>query len=232
VATDKTIAQNASDISAMQEYRTEAAKSSSSAQTQNAILDQMRGEATGFDHGSFANTIQSIKKDVGSLTQAFGSAMPDSVASWENFQKNSGTLARSAASSLSPRVGVQELELVQKYLPSATMSSQGFNRIADQLQGLNDYQVARTQAAANFQGNPGQFEAQFARSVTPAAFIVNRMPAADLQTFVSGLNQSAEGRATLATIRSGIAFARQNGLMQAPGGGAGAASNAPSAGGQ
>ena len=158
--------------------------------------------------------------------------MPDSVASWENFQKNSGTLARSAASSLSPRVGVQELELVQKYLPSATMSSQGFNRIADQLQGLNDYQVARTQAAANFQGNPGQFEAQFARSVTPAAFIVNRMPAADLQTFVSGLNQSAEGRATLATIRSGIAFARQNGLMQAPGGGAGAASNAPSAGGQ
>jgi hypothetical protein len=214
VATDKTTAQNASDISSMQEYRTEAAKSSASAQNQNAILDQMRGDATGFDHGSFANTIQGIKKDVGSLTQAFGASMPDSVPSWKNFQKNAGTLARSAASALSPRVGVQELELVQKYLPAATMSSQGFGRIADQLQGLNDYQVARNQAAANFQGNPSQFEAQFAKSVTPAAFIVNRMPAADLHTFVAGLNQSAEGRTTLATIRQGIAFARQNGLMQ------------------
>jgi hypothetical protein len=209
-------ATNASNIAAMQEHRTEVAKTAQAAVQQNAVLDQMRVEARQYNQCSLADWTQGMKRAWGSIAQTFGTPMPESVAAWEDFGKNSGTITRTTAAQISPRVGVQELQLIQKFLPSSTMSPMGFSRIADQMEGLNDYQIARNAAAANFQGNPGQFEAQFNNVVTPGAFIVSRMPASDLQTFVAGLKQTAEGRATLSRIASGINYAKQQGWLNTP----------------
>lgn len=212
-------AQNANDISAMGSHRTELANQAQSAVASNSLLDQMRVEGQGFDHGNFTNAYQGIAKDVGSIQQAFGGKMPASVGDWEAFQKNAGALARTAASALSPRVGVQELELVQKYLPSANMSSQAFSRIADQSQGLNDYQIARNAAAANFTGRPAQFESQFNANVTPGVFILHRMSVPDAATFAHSLQATPEGRQTWSRIMSGAQYAQQHGLFDAVGGG-------------
>jgi hypothetical protein len=149
------------------------------------------------------------------VSQALGGTMPASVGDWEAFNKNAGQLARTAASGLSSRVGVQELQLVQKYLPSDTMSSQAFSRVADQLQGINDYQVARNAAAANFKGNPSQFEANFNKNVTPGVFIVNRMSQADANALSMNLQKTPEGRRVWQGIMAGHDYAKANGLMDA-----------------
>ena len=211
-------AQNANDIAAMGTHRTELATTATSAVQNNALLDQMRVNGQGFDHGSFTDTYQSMKKVWGSLAQSMGGTMPASVGSWEDFQKNAGQLARTTASALSPRVGVQELQLVQKYLPSATMSPQAFSRIADQTQGLNDYQIAKNAAAADFMGRPAQFEAQFNQNVTPGVFIVHRMSAPDAMTFKAALSATPEGRETWSRIMSGAKYANDHGLFDAIGG--------------
>lgn len=208
-----TTAANTSDINAMQSYRTDAAKTAQTAQQNNTVLDQMRQEGQSFDHGNFTDAWQSVKKDWGTLAQSFGGTMPESVGDWEAFNKNAGQLARTAASGLSSRVGVQELQLVQKYLPSDTMSSQAFSRVADQLQGINDYQVARNAAAANFQGNPSQFEAQFEKNVTPGVFIVNRMSPADATILAQNLQKTPEGRRTWQGIMAGAAYANAHGFI-------------------
>jgi hypothetical protein len=211
-------AQNTNDIAAMGAHRTELANTAQSAVQNNSLLDQMRVEGQGFDHGSFTNAYQQMSKDFGSVAQALGGKMPPNVGNWEDFQKNAGALARTAASALSPKVGVQELELVQKYLPSATMSSQGFNRIADQTQGLNDYQIARNAAAANFTGRPAQFESQFNANVTPGVFIVHRMSVPDAATFAHEVTATPAGKQVWARIMSGAQYAQQHGLFDAIGG--------------
>jgi hypothetical protein len=209
----QTIAQNASDVSAMQAYRNKAAEANDAAQKSNATWDQIRIESPEFTHGSFADMIQGIKRNYGTLGAVFGAPMPESVPNWEEFNKNTGALARSTAGALSSRVGIQELQAVQSSLPSSTMSAQAINRMADQFQGLNDYQTAKTAAAANFRGNPAQFEAQFAKNVTPGAFIVARMPAADVSTLASNLSKTAEGRVTLNRIVSGLNYAKSQGWI-------------------
>jgi hypothetical protein len=210
-------AQAQANVAAMTTYKTGLASDASKAVENNALVDQMRTEGAAFDHGSFTDAFQDIKKDFGSVAQALGGSMPDTVGNWEAFNKNAGQLARSAASQLSSQVGFNELKLVQKYLPSAEMSSQAFARVADQIQGLNDYKVAKNAAAADFQGTPTQFEKQWNAAITPTAFIVHRMSAADAATLAAALKKTPEGQATWQHILAGAKYADDNGLTAAGG---------------
>jgi len=215
-------AQNAANITSLASAKTQAATAAQGAVQTNALLDQMRAEAPNFDHGSFTNGWQQVKKDWGSVAQALGqpNAIPPSVSSWEDFQKNWGALARTTARQYSSQGGVQELELVQKYLPSATMSSQAFTRIADQAQGINDYAIARNAALSQVNGpvNPAQFDAEFNKSITPTVFIVHRMPQGDMETLAANLTKTPEGTATWNRIKAGTQYAIDHGLFDAVGG--------------
>jgi hypothetical protein len=211
------VAQSKSDIEAMAKYRDNLTQSSQAAVQNNTIFDQMRTQGMGFDHGSFTEQYQGIKKYLGSISQALGGKMPESVADLEDFDKNAAQLARNTASAISPQVGVEELKLIQRNLPTSSMVSQAFNRIADQQQGLNDYALAKAAAAANFNGRPAQFESEFNKNLTPGVFILHRMPVEVAQVLMQRLKATAQGRAEWNRLLAGTKYASENGLFSAAG---------------
>jgi hypothetical protein len=91
------------------------------------------------------------------------------VASYEDFVKNAGSLTRQA---------VQEFNLIQNTLPNPDMSPIGLRRVQNELIGLSDYRIAKSQAQAQWEqqhGGPGNvtgFETYFQRAASPYVFIV------------------------------------------------------------
>jgi hypothetical protein len=100
------------------------------------------------------------------------------VASYEDFVKNAGSLTRQAVKEVSSRAAVQEFNLIQNTLPNPDMSPIGLRRVQNELIGLSDYRIAKSQAQAQWEqqhGGPGNvtgFETYFQRAASPYVFIV------------------------------------------------------------
>lgn len=201
-------------------YQGDLADSAAKATASNTDWDQMRNESQTWQQGKFADKIGDAKAYLSSMATQLGIApgqYADQVGDWQAFTKNAGALLRDAAHQVSPRVGVQEMQLVAKSLPSAEMSGQAFGQIADQMQGINDFTLAKNAAAANYQGTQPQFEADFNKNVTPLAFVVNRMSPADSLTFSNNLKKTEAGRQEIARIISSMQYADKAGLFAAAG---------------
>lgn len=201
-------------------YQGDLADSAAKAITSNNDWDQMRAESQTWQQGKFADSIGDAKSYLSSMAQQVGlppGKYADQVGDWQAFTKNAGALLRDAAHAVSPRVGVQEMQLVAKSLPSAEMSKPAFQQIADQMQGINDFTVAKNAAAANFQGTQPAFEAEFNKNVSPLAFVVNRMSPSDYVTFSNNLKKTDAGRQELAKIVNSMQYADKNGLFSALG---------------
>lgn len=212
-------AQVTNNIDQMGDYRKGLVSGAQAAVQQNAMLDQMGQEAGGFAQGTFANMKGQAKAYLDGVAQTLG--IPESaqftagLGDWQAFNKNAGNLARAAAHELGSKTGVQELSMIQSVLPTAQTSAQGFQYVKDQLQGMNDFVAAKAAASANFQGNPAQFEGAWNSSVSPTAFIINRMSSPDFQALAQRLSQTPDGLATLKKMRGEYQYAQSNGLFGA-----------------
>jgi len=212
------VEQAKANIGAMTTYRQGLLTNAQASVQQNAVLDQMQQEAGGFTQGEFADVKGAAGSYLDGFAKTFG--VPESqsfsqgVGDWQAFNKNAGNLARSAAHELGSRTGVQELAMIQRTLPSDETSSQGFSMVKNQLQGINDFAIAKSAASANFTGNPNQFEANWNANVSPSAFIINRMSPADFQAMAEKLKQTPEGLQTLKQMRDEYAYAQNQGLFK------------------
>ena len=209
-------AQAENDVTQMGTYRTGLLTDAQKAAQSNSLIDTMRTEAQQFSQGGGANADwRDMQATMNNWSNLFGGSPFPAVSNVEAFNKAAGQLVREAASTVSPRVGVQELQMVQKTLLSDDTSPQGFQKIADQLQGIADYRIAKSAAASQASGNPNAFEANWNAHVTPLAFIVNRMPTADAQQLAVQLNKTEQGKRTLGGIMQQMQYADQTGLFRA-----------------
>jgi hypothetical protein len=197
------------------------ATSAENAQAQNFTLDQMRRESQSWRMGKWSEVENAAYQYMKPIADKFGyTGFDQSVADFEAFRKNAGTLTRQAVRETSPRAAAQEFILIQSQLPSADMSRGGFEQIANQFQAVNDYQIAKHQAAQAWRDQHGTmdgFEAQWNRAVTPSAFLVNRLAQtnpAELAALKANLEKSAGGRAALDSIKQQVRWAHQYGLDQ------------------
>lgn len=187
----------------------------------NNDWDNMRADSQTWQQGKFADSIGDAKSYLASMANQFGLSAPEytqSVADWTAFNKSAGGLLRDAAHAVSSRVGVQEMQLIGKSLPTDETSAKGFGQIADQMQGVNDFVIAKNAAATNYSGaNKAQFESQFDQNVSPVAFIVNRMSPDDYATFANNLKKTDAGKQELNKIVNSMQFADKAGLFQSTG---------------
>src|SRR5215831_2576149 len=107
------------------------------------------------------NSAKQYLKAVADAIPGAQSVIPDwskPVADFESFKKNAGTLTRQAVKEVSPRAAAQEFVPIQSQLPSADMSRGGFDQIAGQFQAVNDYQIAKHQAAQAWRNQHGTMD--------------------------------------------------------------------------
>jgi len=184
----------------------------------NFTLDQMRRESETWNMGKGGTALMTAQQYLKPIANALGSdALDRPVADFESFQKNTGTLVRQAVKEVSSRAAVQEFQLIQSQLPSADMSRKGFNQIADQFQAVNDFNIAKHQAGQAWRdatGSMNKFEAEWNKNITPAAFLVSRLPPDQLGALRENLQRTPEGRSTLRSIKSQLQWAHDHNLDQ------------------
>jgi hypothetical protein len=118
------------------------------------------------------------------------------------------------------------MQLISKSLPNPEMSEGGFKQIATQLKGVNDFAIAKQQAAADWRAANGgslgpnksgkDFQASWNANASPAAFILHRMQIenpAVLQNLVSTMSKTPEGLAALKNMKSQMQWANTQGLF-------------------
>jgi hypothetical protein len=137
---------------------------------------------------------------------------------YQDSMKTFGELTRAAVQATSPRASYQEFSMIMKQLPGPEMSDQGKRVIFDQMQGLNDWTIAKSQASArlNSRTAPNEFDSQWANNISPEAFIVRRMSPQDFDLFQQKMSQTPEGRKELRQIGMEMGKLGQWGLLPNP----------------
>lgn len=203
------------------EQRAKIDTDATSAKDTNYLFDNLRNDSRTWDMGKFANIEGQARAYLSALAQTFGIAAPqlnEKLADYQAFDKSSGMLLRQAVHDVSSRAAVQEYNLIRQQLPSPTTSQQGFLRMADQWQALNDYRIAKQMYAQNYTGSPSNFNVDFNSKVSPTAFLLNRMSQTpegqhDMQTMIARMQETPEGRAAIAKMQKQFEFAKQAGLF-------------------
>lgn len=191
------------------------------AQMQQASLMAMKADAPNFYTGPFADHVQQARSLLRFM--APDSDIPNEVASYEDFNKNSGLLVRQAVHDQSPRAAVQEFRLITSQLPNNEMSPMGLNRTINEFMGLNDYRIAKSAAqqqweqrqGSNGPGDVSGFENNWQNTVSPYAFIVARMEPADRQKLFAQVSQTKGGQAELDHLTEQVRYIQSSGLDQA-----------------
>lgn len=182
----------------------------------NFTLQQMMDESHTWNMGKGGTALMQAQQYLKPIANAFGSTAFDRpVADFESFQKNAGTLVRQAVKEVSPRAAVQEFQMIQNQLPSADMSRQGFNQIVNQFQAVNNFNIAKQQAAQAFRDHNGTmdgFETSWNKNITPTAFLVAGLPPDQLGALKANLQRTPEGRATLQSITKQLKWAHDYNL--------------------
>jgi len=143
----------------------------------NFTIDQMRNESQTWRQGWGATQIQSGAAMLQGLYGIAGIKAPNldnQVGDFNAFQKNAMMLTQQVVRQTSSRAAVQEFQMIQKALPSADMSHGGFDQVANQLQAVNDFTIAKQQAAQAWRqthdGTLQGFDTAFNQTVTPSVF--------------------------------------------------------------
>jgi hypothetical protein len=202
-------------------------KAAAAAKTTNTTLDEMAAASDGWRMGKWADKEEGIRESLQAVANGLGINTPGldkPIANYQDFAKLSGNILRQASHETSSRVGVQEMQLISKSLPNPEMSEGGFKQVATQLKGLNDFAIAKQQAAAEWRSNNNNslgpnksgkdFQTTWNAQASPAAFIIHRMqqenPAA-LQNLVSVMMKTPGGPEALKSIRAQMTTANDNG---------------------
>lgn len=204
-------------------------KAASSAKITNTTLDNMATASDSWRMGKWADKEEEAREGLQAITKSLGINTPGldkPIADYQDFAKLSGNILRQASHETSSRVGVQEMQLISKSLPNPEMSEGGFKQVATQLKGINDFAIAKQQAAANWKATNGNslgadksgkdFQSTWNANASPAAFVLHRMqqenPAA-LQNLVSTMSKTPEGRDALKNMKTQMTWANDQGLF-------------------
>jgi hypothetical protein len=201
----------------------------------NNTLENMRLASSHIDLGAGASTVQTANTWLLSLGKSLGvdtTGLQDKVANSEDFNKNSVAMVSAATKAVSPRASQQEMQFIAKSQPSQEMSRGGFNMIADQMQGVNDFATARAQALQDYingnaktgikpHGNSGGFDVWFNQQVTPGAFTLQRMTQSPegqerFKALFSDLNKTPEGQRAARGMMAHFQSAQKLGLFGQP----------------
>lgn len=199
-----------------------------SAKATNATLDQMQQASDSWRMGKWADKEETAREGLQAVAKTLGINTPGldkPIADYQDFAKLSGQILRQASHETSSRVGVMEMQLISKSLPSPEMSEGGFKQVATQMKGLNDFAIAKQQAAANWKAANGSlaaeksgkdFQSTWNANASPAAFVLHRMQQENpqgLQNLVSTMSKTAEGREALKNMKSQMQWANNAGLF-------------------
>jgi hypothetical protein len=204
-------------------------KAATTAKATNATLDQMAASSDGWRMGKWADKEEGVRESLQAVAKTLGVNTPEldqKIAGFQDVSKLGGQIVRQAAHELGGRPGVQELQLLSKYLPGPELSEGGFKIIAPQLKGMNDMAIAKQDAAASWKVANGtlgpdksgkDFQATWNAKASPAAFVLQRMrdenPAA-LQNMISSMSKTAEGKAALKAMQAQWNTANDNGWLK------------------
>jgi hypothetical protein len=153
-----------------------------------ALLNQMRQELSGitnFDPGTYGT----LK---GKASKLFASVLGDndSATNFQEFQKNSIQLALAQAKSMSPREAFQGVLFVQSGNPNFDMTRDGIEGVIGQMQGLDQYKIAKSQALSNWAGDPNKFETYWQKQTDPTVFMFNNASPAQKQQMLGALSKA------------------------------------------
>lgn len=207
----------------VKEYQNDLLAKSQAAQKANASIDQGRldsqtwtGAATAPALMEATAWLDGVRRQINAAAGKEIMGAPDkSVGDWQAFNKNMGDLVRTAVRDTSGRAAFQEFQMIARNLPSDEMSDQGKRNMFDTLQGINDWYIAKSNAAGSLTGHepPNKFDSNWGNQVSPEVFILNRMSPQDQRVFVTHASQTPEGRALLGTIKQERAALIQQGLL-------------------
>lgn len=192
-----------------------------SAVQSNYLFDNLRSDSKSWQMGKFADVEGSARAWLSAAAHAVGvtpTGLDKQLSDYESFKKTSGSLLRTAVHDTSSRAAVQEYNLIALTLPHPTSSERGFGQIADQWQGINDYQQAKQVFANAYRGKPEDFNVAFNSQVSPGAFMLNRMSqtpggAEDMKAMVAEAQKTPQGRMTLNRMMTGYTNAQKLGLF-------------------
>ncbi len=208
------------------DQETKIEEEASNAKGDNFLIDQMRRESRSWDMGKFAPVEASARAYLQAIGTKFGVQMPElegKLADYQAFQKNAGQLVRAAVREVSARAAVQEYQMIQDSMPSATSSFRGFNQVVDQMQSVADFKLAKQAALAQWKEkhpSPEGFLIDFNSKVSPSAFFLKRLEQTpegqeELKGMISNMQKNPTGRAMLGRMMRGYEYADQSGLFGA-----------------
>src|SRR5215472_3745968 len=187
----------------------------SNSEIMQSTFENMSRDAGHFYTGPGAQMAQQVK----SYLRLINPEYSESVASYEDFIKNSGAVTRQTVREVSSRAAVQEYNMINSTLPNPTMSPLGLSRVMNELMGINDYRIVKAQAQKQWEdehnGAVSGFETDWQAKVTPTAFIVARMTPDVRQQMVAGLQKTNAGQNMLNHLQQQMHYIKENGLDQA-----------------
>lgn len=196
----------------------------------NVRLDQMMSESHNWDMNKWSDTWKGIQSYYAPLFPK-NEDLQRSLSDWNAFNKGSGALVREATRATSSKAAFQEMELISKSLPNSAMPNRrSFVQVALQMKGINDYQMARSDAynALPADADKGNFINAFGKQAGPAAFTFleayhNKLSdpqgegAQIFDDMVKNMQGTDEGKKTLAHLAQQVRYIEQNNLFGAPG---------------
>lgn len=184
----------------------------------NFLLDQLKAESKSWQPGKWAEVKGEAKGYLESFSKTFGIATPDldkQLGDYQSFVKNGMELTRQATRATSSRAAFQEMQLIQKALPSPEMSAGGFNQIATQMQSVNDFAAAKSVAQTQWRQAHNTlegFNTEFNSQVSPGAFLLHRLDEKSFAEVATKMKATPEGRAAFDRMMKGAQFIDQRGL--------------------
>jgi hypothetical protein len=213
-------------------YQTKVSADADNAIGLNNTWQNMRASAPSIPMGAGASTLQAANAWLLQAGKAAGmdvSGLAQKVASGEDFNKNSVALVSAATKAVSARASQQEMQYIAKSQPSQDMSRGGFNMIADQMQGVQDYSIGKQAALQKWlNGDPDSgmrphkspegFDTWYNQQTSPAAFTINRMSATPegqerFKAMIADLQKTPEGQAGLRSMLAHYNKAKAAGLF-------------------
>jgi hypothetical protein len=207
-------------------------------------MQNMKFEGADIQKDNFAPYRQDFRTSLLALGHSFGfsdsdmSSIADTSGNVAALQKNTMSFTMNAAKETSSRMAVQEVQMLQQATPNLTMPNHGYQIVTDQIAGLAQYRIARSQAFSKWNASlasadPGQrvaqinagFDAQFNQKITPMTFIANQwMQSPDGQSYMGQYlqylqKQGPRGQAQITLLRNQLAYGEQTGLFNASAGG-------------
>jgi hypothetical protein len=183
-------------------------------------LTIMRRDAPNFYTGPGAEYVHDLNRYL--VASGMDPDAANKVSSYESFIKNAGVFTRQAAKEASSKqVGVQELKLIGSSLPSPEVSKNGLDEVLGEMQGMQDYTLAKQKAQSQYVTRPGNdgtgydnkgFEAQWNAKVSPYTFIVARMNPDAQRELLAKIAGQRGGAEELATLQRQSKYLQDNGL--------------------